>query len=242
MKTREQWKALSPKKRVTLKPKAVKGICIHWGGVKAPKGGEATWRSYQNYHINTMGWYDIAYNFGVDLNGQIYEGRGMTIENGANGGIFLNRQYIAVCAIMGPSNSVTPELIEGLKKVIGMIRTHYPHATKLKGHRELKKATRCPGAELQNLIERGKLEPRVLPDVVPVKYEVLSKGSKGAEVKRLQKALRKIAVDGDFGPKTERRLIRIQKDLFPLLGKNLGTCNEATWNYVEWTEGLLSRK
>ena len=242
MKTRKEWKALPPKKRVPLKPKAVKGICIHWGGVKAPKDGEATWRSYQRYHLNTMDYYDLAYNFGVDLTGQIFEGRGMTIENGANGGVYLNRQYIAVCAIMGPSNTVTPELIEGLKEVIGMIRAHYPHATKLKGHRDLKKATRCPGAELQNLIEQGKLEPRVAPDVAPVKYEVLRKGSKGAEVKRLQKALKKIAVDGDFGPKTERRLIRIQKDLLPLLGKNLGTCNETTWNYVEWTEGLLSRK
>ena len=220
MKTRQQWGAIAPKKRIAFKRKSISGVCIHWGGVKAPKNGKATWRSYQNYHINTMGWYDIAYNFGVDLNGEIYEGRGMKIENGANGRLRLNRSYVAVCAIMGPNNEVTPALIEGLKKIIGDIRAEYPDATKIVGHRELKNNTRCPGAELQSAIDRGLLEP--VPDVstwnhplddmhvvVQNKPETLVKGSKGAEVKRLQKSLRKIVVDGDFGLKTERRLIRI---------------------------------
>lgn len=39
--------------------------------------------------------------------------------------------------------------------------------------------------------------------------KILKKGSKGTEVKTLQKALRQIDVDGDFGSGTEKRLIAV---------------------------------
>lgn len=44
----------------------------------------------------------------------------------------------------------------------------------------------------------------------PLKYPTIKRGSKGADVRKLQ-ALLKIAVDGQFGPKTEAAVIAAQK-------------------------------
>ena len=37
---------------------------------------EIKWYSFQNYHMNSLGWSDVGYNFLIGEDGYIYEGRG----------------------------------------------------------------------------------------------------------------------------------------------------------------------
>ncbi len=235
MKSRKDWGAKAPRKALKVNPADIKGVCIHWGATMAPGNGESTWRSYQNYHLG-RGWYDIAYNFGVDLEGNVYEGRGMHTRSGAQGGNKMNKEWIAVCAIMGPSNTVTSEMTAGIRSIVAEIQGAYPNALAIVPHRALK-ATHCPGDTLTDLIE-GKAfvtSRMVAPPSVP--RPTLARGATGEDVKRLQKTL-KAKADGDFGPKTEARLIEVQGCISPWLGGVDGVCGKKVWRFVEWTEGL----
>ncbi len=116
--------------------KATKAACTkpsvigrsQWGAI--PRGGAATstvshlivhhefgsntssdWaarvRSIQNFHINGNGWSDIGYNFLVDPNGVVYEGRAGG--DNAIGAHFCgrNRNTMGVC-MLGDYSTVTP--------------------------------------------------------------------------------------------------------------------------------------
>lgn len=81
------------------------------------------------------------------------------------------------------------------------------------------------------------------PTQKPDWNKILKKGSKGTEVEVLQKALRQLDVDGDFGSGTEKRLIavtglnQISVNQYNTLikskiAKNLASQNTVNWNKV----------
>lgn len=45
-----------------------------------------SWKGIQNYHMDTKGWYDIAYSFGFDRAGRCYVGRGSKRKDAATEG------------------------------------------------------------------------------------------------------------------------------------------------------------
>jgi N-acetylmuramoyl-L-alanine amidase len=70
---------LRPPSRGYARQSQVNVASIHHGGeVGGPRwtfaSGKATWQSWQSYHMG-KGWTDIAYQFGVDGRGRLYEGR-----------------------------------------------------------------------------------------------------------------------------------------------------------------------
>ncbi len=129
-------------------------------------------QSYWDYHVNNHGWSDIGYNWLVDPNGIIYEGRG----DGVQGAHFscMNSGTMGVCVI-GNFESATPtyETISALEnliaweatdKEIDVVTTHYHQASQLdlygiSGHRDSNSSTQgcpsgtvCPGANLYSLL------------------------------------------------------------------------------------------
>ena len=52
-------------------------------------------RKFQNYHMGTKGWWDVAYNFLITPTGRILEGRGLGIRSGATRG--QNAQSYSIC-------------------------------------------------------------------------------------------------------------------------------------------------
>lgn len=54
-------------------------IVHHSAGSNSSTDWAATVRSIWNFHVNTRGWADIGYNYLIDPNGVIYEGRGEDI-------------------------------------------------------------------------------------------------------------------------------------------------------------------
>ena len=77
-------------------------VVHHSAGNTTSNDFAAVIRGYWNYHVNTRGWADIGYNWLIDPNGVIYEGRGDRIRgahspcmNGSSTGICLVGEYTA---------------------------------------------------------------------------------------------------------------------------------------------------
>ncbi|XP_055384729.1 peptidoglycan-recognition protein LF-like [Condylostylus longicornis] len=109
-------------------------------------------KSIQNYHINSKNFHDIAYNFLIDSNGFVYEGRGWNIAGAHTRG--FNEESIGI-ALIGTFTKNTPTanqlnatkllINEGVK--LGKLSSNYV----LYGHRQLV-PTESPGNNLFNEI------------------------------------------------------------------------------------------
>ena len=110
-------------------------------------------RVAQTFHIESKGWDDIAYNFLVGGDGNVYEGRGWDVE-GAHTFKF-NHRSIGISFIGTFTNDKpTPEQLAAAQSLIqfgvknGKISKDY----KLFGHRQCIK-TESPGQTLYQIIE-----------------------------------------------------------------------------------------
>ncbi len=103
--SRNQWGAIARNPAATS---TVSHLIVHHEfGSNTSNDWAARVRSIQNFHINGNGWSDIGYNFLVDPNGVIYEGRAGG--DNAIGAHFCgrNRNTMGVC-MLGDYSSVTP--------------------------------------------------------------------------------------------------------------------------------------
>lgn len=97
---------------------------------------------------------DIEYNFLIDLNGLIFEGRGWQYKSGANGSSNYNGHAWAVCVLMGldhgelgyqgVGNQLTQEAKDALSWLTREGVVHSAATSYVKGHRDVY-ATHCPG-------------------------------------------------------------------------------------------------
>ena len=91
--SREEWGARAPRSRSTVSWGDRTEFIVHYS--EGPTTQSV--RSIQNFHMDTRGWSDIGYNFLVDVQGRIYEGRGwLTVGAHAPG---HNASGIGVCMI-----------------------------------------------------------------------------------------------------------------------------------------------
>ncbi len=145
----------------------VEFIIVHHSAANYPADQDykAVVRSYWDYHVNTHGWDDIGYNWLVDPNGVIYEGRGKDIKGAHFSG--ANSNTMGVC-IIGDYMTTTPtnnsiqkleDLIawEASRKDIDVLTTGYHSASGLtlyhiSGHRDGPTTTDCPGDKLYALL------------------------------------------------------------------------------------------
>ncbi|KZC07181.1 Peptidoglycan recognition protein 3 [Dufourea novaeangliae] len=117
-------------------------VVVHHGGIAHychdQKSCSAIVRSYQNYHIDDRGWFDIGYSFVIGEDGNAYEGRGWD-KVGAHAPGY-NSQSIGICVI-GDFSDVLPNeaALDTLNKLIeygislGKISENY-HVV---GHRQI---------------------------------------------------------------------------------------------------------
>ena len=130
-KTRAQWGAAPPKSVVRWNPDKLLGVTAHWFG--SPDGFsdhsrcDDQMRSVQAGHMAPgglgvpRGGSDIGYNHCVCPHGVVFEGRGWTTQTGANGTTDSNRNYAAVCVMLGknnPATMFTTAVKNALKEVI----------------------------------------------------------------------------------------------------------------------------
>ncbi|MCB9256090.1 MAG: N-acetylmuramoyl-L-alanine amidase [Chitinophagales bacterium] len=93
-------------------------VVHHSAGSNSSPDWAATVRSIWDYHVNNRGWADIAYNYLIDPNGVIYEGRG----NDVTGAHFscMNTNTMGVC-LLGDFTTATPSaaMITSLELLLG---------------------------------------------------------------------------------------------------------------------------
>lgn len=108
----------------------------------------------QRYHMEELGWLDIAYNHILCRHGFVFIGRGFGARSAANGTKDANDGYFAVC-FLGDDTAgradVTLEARAALEALIAEYRRRYPKARAVRPHSDFV-ATECPGDELRALI------------------------------------------------------------------------------------------
>lgn len=93
-------------------------VVHHSAGSNTSPNWAATVQSIWDYHVNSNGWDDIGYNYLIDPNGVIYEGRG----NDVRGAHFscLNEGTMGVC-LLGNFTTANPstDMINSLTSLMG---------------------------------------------------------------------------------------------------------------------------
>lgn len=221
---RAGWGARQPK-GVSYFPGVRTSITLHYEGVNIAKpvnlnAGKQGVRNIQNVHMRGE-YSDVAYNYLIDQNGYIYEGRGLQVRSGANGSNVGNNSSYSICIMSGPNTVLDPIVFESVKLLMGVLDPQvsgdavYPHKKWI--------ATSCPGSVIDSWIKAGMPtgtsplpSPTPTPTPTPTQRpRLLKKGDKGQDVKDIQIALDihgyKLVVDGDFGPRTDAAVKDFQK-------------------------------
>ncbi len=163
---RSDWLAAPPKADAgNFDPQRIKGVCIHYCGGGTYEGVDSRqhFRNVQAFYLrganSKENYADIAYNVGVDRNGDIWELRGWTKRGGANGGTDANASYPSIYLVLGDKDEVPRAMVEGVRKAISRYREIYPTALEIHPHRDFYN-TACPGPALPYVLN-GSFEPVV---------------------------------------------------------------------------------
>lgn len=184
---RSEWGARSPRhvNHGNLSAKSTG----HWNGPKVTIGGKTSWdhakcpslvRGIQNFHMDSRGWSDIAYNFVICPHGAVFEGRGLNVINGANGTNSGNRTSHACMWLSGEGNPFTNAEKSAFRELVSYIDNKTAAPNQAIGHRD-HKSTECPGDERYRWIHS------VMPvNTDPGKKDYLTIGDEGEDVGYLQ--------------------------------------------------------
>lgn len=170
--TRAQWRARPARTGGNPVTNGPQGVAVHYNGPKMgirptdPCRCDASVRQIQSFHMDTRGWTDIAYDVVACPHGNTYQGRiGTSNGTGANGTREANRGFMAVMALIGDGESVSPGLLSAIRSGIRLCR-QAGAGKRITGHRD-HQSTACPGDPLYKLVQNGALEPTPTPQPAP---------------------------------------------------------------------------
>ena len=198
------------------------GVCLHWMGFPIHTDPASITSSIQRAHMSPpRGWYDIAYNELIGLDGTVVEGRGLLHRSGAQGGTKNNKRYLALGLLLGPGQHPTDEMVAAARERISIVRYFQPSASAIVGHQELK-PTQCPGPEVMALLRAGAFESggvtlpaEIVAPEFPEPEGLVRRGDRGDDVRWVQHHLArhgfKVVVDGNLGRKSERAIRSFQR-------------------------------
>lgn len=144
----------------------VEGVALHWPAWRSPlktrAAVESALRSWQRYHMDTLGWSDIGYQEAVDQEGNVYRLRGLRNQSGANGGSDVNERFGAILLVLAPGEEPSKAMVAAVRRRIGVHRDHFPKSTRIVGHQDVRpEPTACPGPAVMRMIGQGTFEPTV---------------------------------------------------------------------------------
>ena len=122
-------------------------------------GATVSWQAIRRYHIETNGWRDIGYHFGIELVNSEYEvfvGRDLN-EVGAHC-LGMNDKAIGVCFVgnFDLASPPPPQWKRGLKLVRNLMSQFEIPASKVLGHRDFASKS-CPGTQFDLDLFRSQL-------------------------------------------------------------------------------------
>ena len=154
--SRAEWGARAPRNRQTVSWSQRREVVVHYSEGPTTQ----TPRSIQDYHRGpSRGWADIGYNFLVDVQGRIYEGRGwLTV--GAHAPDH-NTSGIGVCMI-GRDGDATAAAERSIRWLYDEACRRAGRSLRKLGHRDVY-ATSCPGDQLYKWVRAGMPAPGCVP-------------------------------------------------------------------------------
>jgi len=195
------------------------------------------WRGIQNFHMDSRGWSDIAYSFGYDQDGVIYEGRGWDRSGGHTAG--YNSTSYAFCFIGNSDNDRPSDKAFRAFTCLHRLTAERQGPAGVRGHRDVN-PTSCPGSIVYAWIAAGMPvtgapgpAPAPTPDPAPAPApapappppptdllnQVIRKGSSAEAIVTMQGQLAwwglypKDQLDGLWGPNTEGAVRQLQTNL-----------------------------
>ena len=164
---RSAWNARPPKDGPgNLTVSRVEGAVIHWPGtgstsvIHSKAAVASALRGWQDYHMDTRGWSDIAYQVAVDQAGRAWTLRGLRIQSGANGNNDLNERYGAILLVLVTGEQPTAAMKATTRAVIADFRRIFPRGTAIRPHSAVRPdPTDCPGPAARAAIARGDFTP-----------------------------------------------------------------------------------
>ena len=203
--TRAQWGAAAPRGTGNALGDPT-GVTVHWEG---PKIGSrpasqcaALVRSIQAFHQNGRGWSDIAYNLVVCEHGDVFEGRGASRGNAANGTDAGNRSRYSVCALVGQGDPTPDALKAGVLDAVAYLRRASGRALPTVDCHSDWFNTSCPGPELRAWVKGGAGRPSGDP-ASPIPNLPAPKPAPAPQP--APKPTGPLTVDGVMGPATIRQ-------------------------------------
>lgn len=134
------------------------GSCVHHGGpdqkIFTHRDCIRRWNRWQHYHMQTLGWVDIAYNGGVCQHGYAFAGRGLGVRSAANGTSDANWRYYAWAWIGGGDTQPTDKAVAAFAWWVAEARKAGGAGGGVEPHSAFR-STSCP----------GNVRPRI-PDIV----------------------------------------------------------------------------
>ncbi|MFI6681864.1 peptidoglycan recognition family protein [Kribbella sp. NPDC050470] len=213
---RSAWNARPPNGGPgSLTVSRVQGAVIHWPGtssktpITSKTGVASALRGWQNYHMDSRGWSDIAYQVAVDQEGRAWTLRGLRTQSGANGNEDLNERYGAILLILIAGEQPSAKMKATVRAVIADFRKIYPKGTAIRPHSAVRPdGTDCPGTPARAAIARGDFTPKI---IIPEDDMALSAEDKTWIESRLQAYASFVVLNRQ--QTTERDLNEIQAEL-----------------------------
>lgn len=193
--SRKSWGATpwqSGVNRVSISEKDCFLVHYH-GGEPHDSRGVAVPRGVERIHL-ANGWSGVGYNFMVDQDGTVYEGRGWTGVGAQCPG--YNRRGIGVYVAIGGDQRPTDEALRSVRALYDEHARRRGSAPRKMGHKD-GYATSCPGPHLYAWVQSGMKSPGVgSPGTsAPSPSQPKPKPSKSDDLK----------IDGKPGPATVRK-------------------------------------
>lgn len=198
------------------------GLVIHYNGpatnLKTLADCVAYWKRIRNGHVNSNGWADIGYSFGVAVDGSVFTGRGLNRYQAAQGTTSGNANWYSVSLMIGGTEQPTPAQIQGVRDLRSYLMAR-GMGSAIRGHRDFV-STSCPGTPLYNMVKDGTFgqagngTPTTGGSTGEYRPEngngVYEPYEYGDVIKPLQRALG-VTADGYYGPNTIAAVRAYQK-------------------------------
>jgi Putative peptidoglycan binding domain/N-acetylmuramoyl-L-alanine amidase len=197
------------------------GMVAHYDGGNQNLAGRghsaciAYWKNTRRFHMNTRGWNDIGYSFGVCPHGEAFEGRGFGKQQAAQPG--GNSTWTSCTFMTGPKENPTQKQLQAWWELRAYLRKKGV-APAVQGHQYFT-STSCPGSRIMTLVRNGTLKKSVSgttpkPPTVPLggpkwsgRYITQPPIMRGNDVKTWQSKMKRrgwaITADGAYGSKSE---------------------------------------
>lgn len=147
--------------------RSINEVVLHhsWSPTSAQYKGASTWQGIRSYHINSRGWSDIGYHFGVAPDNTLWALR----HYGRSGAHVLNRNAhsIGVCVIGNYDVEDPSGIMDTTAQLFRIICDRFKLSpSAIRFHREFQNKT-CPGARFKINDFR-----KAVYDSAPLSYEV----------------------------------------------------------------------